>query len=133
MPVVFLVIAIMDTGMTTQSACLNKHIQPLPPSTTKAASGIWRMADGQTVLDSTSGAAVSASGIGQGNVDVTKTMVTQLDQIAYCHPEFYQTDIVQDLSTSSFLVNSTGGKMQKALLTGSGTFPCSSYAWLNSP
>lgn len=65
------------------------------------------------------GAAVLA--IGHGNADVTKTIVTQLDQIAYCFPGFYQTDIEQDLSYS--LVNPTGGKMQKTFLTGSGTLP----------
>ena len=91
-------------------------IQPFAPSTIKAAPGIWlTLQNGQKIL----GAAVSA--IGHGNADVTEAIVTQ---IAYCHPGFYQTDIAQDLST--FLVNSTGGKMQKALLTGSGTFPYSS-------
>ena len=87
---------------TTQSAYLYKHIQPFAPSTIKAASGIWLTL--QNGLDATSGAAVSA--IGHGNADVTRAIVAQLDQIAYCHPGFYQTDIAQDLSI--FLVNSTG-------------------------
>ena len=112
-------IKLEPTMTTTQSAYLYKHIQPFAPSTIEAASGIWlTLQNGQKILDATSGAAVSA--IGHGNKDVTTAIVTQLDHIAYCHPGFYQTDIAQDLST--FLVNSTGGKMQKALLTGSGTF-----------
>ena len=112
---------------TTQTAYLYKHIQPFAPSTIKAASGIWlTLQSGQKILDATSGAAVSA--IGHGNKDVTKAIVNQLDHIAYCHPGFYQTDIAQDLST--FLVNSTNGKMQKALLTGSGMLLCSSRIML---
>ena len=118
LPFRHIIIRLEPTMTTTQSAYLYKHIQPFAPSTIKAASGIWlTLQNGQKILDATSGAAVSA--IGHGNKDVTKAIVTQLDHIAYCHPGFYQTDIAQDLST--FLVNSTGGKMQKALLTGSGT------------
>lgn len=114
---------------TTQDAYLYKHTHPFPPSTITAASGIWlTLQNGQKILDATSGAAVSA--IGHGNPDVTKAIVAQLEKVAYCHPGFYQTDIAQDLST--FLVNSTHGKMQKALLTGSGTFSCSSWICFSS-
>ena len=69
---------------TTQSAYLYKHIQPFAPSI-KAASGIWlTLQNGQKILDATSNAAVSA--IGHRNADVTKAIVTQLDQIAI--PDF---------------------------------------------
>lgn len=83
-----------------------------------AASGIWlTLRNGQKILDATSGAAVSS--IGHGDARVKEAVVSQLDEIAYCHPGFYQTICAQDLAT--FLVDSTHGKMARALLTGSGS------------
>lgn len=101
----------------TQTAYLYKHTSPFESRTIVAASGIWlTLRNGQKILDATSGAAVSS--IGHGDARVKEAVVSQLDEIAYCHPGFYQTICAQDLAT--FLVNSTHGKMARALLTGSG-------------
>lgn len=101
----------------TQTAYLYKHAHPFQPRTIKQASGIWlTLENGQKILDATGGAAVTA--IGHGDPRVKEAIIAQLDQVAYCHPGFYQTDIAQDLAT--FLVNTTHGKMSRALLTGSG-------------
>lgn len=107
-------------GTSTESAYLYKHTHDVQPRTIKSSSGIWlTLNNGQKILDATSGAGVSA--IGHGNARVKKAIAEQLDQIAYCHPGFYQIECAQNLAR--FLVNSTQGKMARALLTGSGTFP----------
>lgn len=101
----------------TQTAYLYKHAHPFQPRTIKAANGIWlTLENGQKILDATGGAAVTA--IGHGDPRVKEAIISQLDEVAYCHPGFYQTDIAQDLAT--FLVNTTHGQMARALLTGSG-------------
>ena len=104
-------------SVPVESAYLYKHTHAFQPLTIKASSGIWLTLDnGQRILDATSGAGVSS--IGHGNPRVKKAITTQLDEIAYCHPGFYQTESAQNLA--SFLVNSTQGEMTRALLTGSG-------------
>ena len=107
---------IMDAS--TETAYLYKRTHTFQPLTIKASSGIWLTLDnGQKILDATSGAGVSA--IGHGNARVKKAIAKQLDEIAYCHPGFYQTECAQNLA--GFLVKSTQGRMARALLTGSGT------------
>ena len=105
--------------VSTESTYLYKHVHTFQPLTIKAASGIWLTLDnGQQILDATSGAGVSA--IGHGNARVKKAIADQLNQVAYCHPGFYQTECAQKLA--NFLVNSTRGEMARALLTGSGIY-----------
>lgn len=48
------------------------------------------------------------SAIGHGSDRVKEAIAEQLDQIAYRHPGFYQTECVQNLAR--FLVNSAQGK-----------------------
>jgi len=103
---------------STESAYLYKHTHAFQRLTISSSSGIWLTVDnGQKILDATGGAGVSA--IGHGNARVKAAIAAQLDKVAYCHPGFYQTESAQNLA--SFLVNSTHGKMARALLTGSGT------------
>jgi Aminotransferase class-III len=90
----------------------------------ESASGIWlNLANGQRILDATCGAAVSS--IGHGNARVKKAIVAQLDQVSYCHPGFFRTSIAEQLA--DFLVDSTGGKMARACITGSGLLTSSSF------
>ncbi len=85
----------------------------------KSASGLYfTLENGQKILDSTSGAAVSA--IGHGNSRVKDVIVAQLDELAYAHPGYFQNKPALELA--EFLVRSTGGKMSRACLIGSGTF-----------
>jgi hypothetical protein len=41
--------------------------------------------------------------------------------VLYCHPGFFKTSIAEQLA--NFLVDSTGGKMARACITGSGLHP----------
>jgi adenosylmethionine-8-amino-7-oxononanoate aminotransferase len=103
--------------MPLETAHLYKRTNAFQPMTVTSGSGIWlTLENGQKILDATSGAGVSA--IGHGDPRVKEAIVAQLDKIAYCHPGFYQSEPAQQLA--NFLVESTQGKMVRALLTGSG-------------
>lgn len=83
-----------------------------------SASGLYlTLENGQKILDSTGGAAVSA--LGHGNSRVKNAIVAQLDELAYAHPGYFQNKPA--LQLAEFLVQSTGGKMSRACLLGSGT------------
>ena len=94
----------------------------------KSASGLYfTLENGQKILDSTCGAAVSA--IGHGNSRVKDAIVTQLDELAYAHPGYFQN--TPALQLAEFLVQSTGGKMARACLIGSGTLFTELNTFLN--
>lgn len=81
---------------------------------------ILNIDDGRRILDATSGAAVAC--LGYGNHEVQEAMIEQLQSVPYCHPGFYTTKPAEDLA--DFLVESTCGRMSKAVLCGSGSsFP----------
>lgn len=85
--------------------------------TVVATSGLYlTLESGQEVLDATSGAAVSA--IGHGNKRVRDAIVAQLDRVEYAHPGYFQNTPSKQLA--DILVQSTGGKMSRACLLGSG-------------
>lgn len=84
----------------------------------QSASGLYfTLENGQRILDSTCGAAVSA--IGHGNSRVKNAIFKQLDELAYAHPGYFRNRPA--LQLADFLVRSTGGKMSRACLLGSGT------------
>ena len=83
----------------------------------KEASGIYIiLQNGQKIIDSTCGAAVSS--IGHSDPRVKKAMIEQLDIITYAHPGYFQN--VPALELADLLVKTTGGKMSRACLVGSG-------------
>lgn len=101
----------------TENAFLYKHFNNVAPLTVKSGSGVYlTLENGQKILDATSGAGVAA--IGHGNTRVKRAIAAQPDQVAYCHPGFFQTSSAQGLA--DFLVKSTHGKMSRACLVGSG-------------
>ncbi|KAH8892603.1 alanine-glyoxylate aminotransferase AGT2 [Thozetella sp. PMI_491] len=86
--------------------------------TVESASGLYiTVDDGQQILDATGGAAVSS--IGHGNARVKRAIVAQLDKFTYAHPGYFQNTISHELA--DLLVQSTGGKMARACLVGSGS------------
>lgn len=103
-----------------ESSLLYKHAQVSTALTVKSGWGLYlTLENGQQILDATSGAGVTA--IGHGNARVKAAMASQLDEIAYVHPGFYTTTVAERLA--NFLVESTSGKMARAVLLGSGRFP----------
>ncbi|KAA8899114.1 alanine-glyoxylate aminotransferase AGT2 [Sphaerosporella brunnea] len=102
----------------TESALLYKHADVSTALTVKSGHGLYlALESGQQILDATSGAGVTA--IGHGNARVKAAIAAQLDEIAYVHPGFYKTTVAERLA--DFLVESTEGKMARAVLVGSGS------------
>ncbi|PHH91783.1 hypothetical protein CDD83_10351 [Cordyceps sp. RAO-2017] len=100
-----------------------------------SASGLHlTLEDGRKILDSTGGAAVSS--IGHGNERVRAAIVKQLDAFTYAHPGYFQNRVSHDLA--DILVQSTGGRLARACLLGSGmSFEkaygrWSEFGWLNA-
>lgn len=101
------------------SAALHRNIHIIPKKAIGGKGSYIFLEDGQKVLDSTGGAAVSC--LGHGHEEVTKAMMAQMNQLSYCHTAFFRTDPYEELA--SFLVDSTGGRMSKLFVISSGIYP----------
>ncbi|KAL3461977.1 pyridoxal phosphate-dependent transferase [Aspergillus heterothallicus] len=90
---------------------------PSPPMVTSAEGMYFTLDNGLKILDATCGAAVSA--IGHGNEQVKKAVIRQLNTVAYCHPGFFQNSPALELA--DLLIDSTGGRLSRACILGSGS------------
>jgi adenosylmethionine-8-amino-7-oxononanoate aminotransferase len=108
-------------GSAAEPAYLYKNVVHDPTiSAVKSAQGIYiHLENGQKILDATCGAAVSA--IGHGVDRVKQAIISQLDQVEYCHPGFFPNAPAMQLA--DLLVESTGGQMSRACILGSGNPP----------
>ncbi|KAI1170062.1 alanine-glyoxylate aminotransferase AGT2 [Nemania sp. FL0916] len=104
---------------TTDSALFYQSVHPSSAPTALSASGLYITLanDGREILDATGGAAVSA--IGHGNKRVKEAIIAQLNKLTYAHPGYFQNAPSHQLA--DILVQSTGGKMSRACLLGSGS------------
>lgn len=84
---------------------------------TKAKGHYWYPNDGHRILDACGGAGVAC--IGHGREEVVKAAAAQMKACAYTSYAHFRTEPVQKLF--SWLIDSTGGKMQKAYLMCSGS------------
>ncbi|KAK4450915.1 pyridoxal phosphate-dependent transferase [Podospora aff. communis PSN243] len=104
--------------MAATHSLLYKNFDKLPGALVRPATGIHlHTSDGRKILDATSGAAVAC--LGYDNKPVQQAVINQLLSVPYCHPGFYKTQSAEDLA--DFLVQSTHGRMSKAVLCGSGS------------
>ncbi|KAH8805467.1 aminotransferase, class III [Xylogone sp. PMI_703] len=71
---------------------------------------------GQRILDATGGAAVAC--LGHGNKRIQKALMAQMDQVSYCHSLFFSNSSGEELAR--ILIESTGGRMERALIVSSG-------------
>ncbi|TAQ89647.1 hypothetical protein B7494_g2008 [Chlorociboria aeruginascens] len=101
-----------DSPLLYQSAYMTQT-----PTVVSASGHYLSLANGQKVLDATSGAAVSA--IGYGNTRVKDAIIAQLNKLTYAHPGYFQNTPALELA--DLLVKSTGGKLSRACLVGSGS------------
>jgi adenosylmethionine-8-amino-7-oxononanoate aminotransferase len=108
-------------GFVAEPAYLYKNIvHDLSTSPVKSAKGMYiYLENGQKILDATGGAAVSA--IGHGVDRVKQAIISQLDQVEYCHPGFFPN--APAIQLADLLVESTGGKLSRACILGSGEIP----------
>ena len=94
-----------------------RHTDNEPYALVKSCSPLYvETVRGQRILDATGGAAVSA--VGHRNARVKKAIISQLDEIEYCHPSFFKTTAA--LQLADLLVESTDGALTRACFTTSG-------------
>ncbi|RYO95359.1 hypothetical protein DL762_000101 [Monosporascus cannonballus] len=111
-------IAITDEPVPAEPALFYQNVYHSSAPTVKSADGLYfTLENGQRILDSTGGAAVSA--IGHGNQRVKNAIIEQLNKFTYAHPGYFQNAPSHELA--DILVKSTGGQLSRACLLGSGS------------
>jgi len=103
------------------SAILHRDTRFIPKKAIGGKGSYIFLEDGQKVLDSTGGAAVSC--LGHGNEKVKNAVIKQIDELSYCHSAFFGTQAAEDLAR--LLVDSTGGKLSKLYVACSGLYSLS--------
>ncbi|RYP53511.1 hypothetical protein DL768_001548 [Monosporascus sp. mg162] len=111
-------IAMTDEPVPAEPALFYQSVYNSSAPTVKSADGLYfTLENGQRILDSTGGAAVSA--IGHGNQRVKNAIIEQLNKFTYAHPGYFQNAPSHELA--EILVKSTGGQLSRACLLGSGS------------
>jgi adenosylmethionine-8-amino-7-oxononanoate aminotransferase len=106
----------LDADQTSHSAVLHRDTRFVPKKAVGGKGSYIFLEDGQKFLDSTGGAGVSC--LGHGHDEINKAVISQINQLSYCHSAFFGTQVFEDLA--SFLVDSTGGKLSKLFVVSSG-------------
>ncbi|GKT89506.1 class III aminotransferase [Colletotrichum tofieldiae] len=107
-----------DQPALAANSLFYQSVYPSSAPTVESADGLYfTLKNGQRILDSTGGAAVSA--IGHGNERVKSAIIKQLNKFTYAHPGYFQNDPSHELA--EILVRSTGGQLSRACLLGSGS------------
>ncbi len=103
---------------TPSRSCLfNRSARSAPYRVKSASSQTLHLENGWNVLDASGGAAVSC--IGHNNARVKQAMMKALDSgMSYISSMMFDTEVTEDFAR--FLVNSTEGKMSKAVFYSSG-------------
>ncbi|OHF00640.1 aminotransferase class-III [Colletotrichum orchidophilum] len=108
---------IIEREVPAASAVLHRSLKSAPPHVVSANGKYLTFSNGQTILDSTCGAAVAC--IGSNNERVKKAMVEQIDKFAYCNSMFFGHEIGEELANE--LIAGTDGAMSKAYIMCSGS------------
>lgn len=110
-------LAVADDLVPAENSLFYQSVYPSSAPTVESADGLYfTLKNGQKILDSTGGAAVSA--IGHGNERVKSAIIKQLNKFTYAHPGYFQNDPSHELA--DILVKSTNGQLSRACLLGSG-------------
>ncbi|KAF4834012.1 putative aminotransferase [Colletotrichum tropicale] len=109
--------AIAKMMPSNKSAVLHRSLKSAPPQVVSANGKYLTFSNGQTILDTTCGAAVAC--IGSNNERVKKAMIAQLDKFAYCNSMFFGHPIGEELADE--LIRGTDGLMSKAYIMCSGS------------
>jgi adenosylmethionine-8-amino-7-oxononanoate aminotransferase len=99
---------------------LDRNLHKSFPIVKSGKGNYLQLADGRTIFDATSGAAVSC--LGYGNQRIIDAMTAQLSSgVPYLASTFWASEVVEELCKE--LIDGTGGKMARVYLTGSGMRP----------
>ncbi|EKD13061.1 uncharacterized protein L3040_007142 [Drepanopeziza brunnea f. sp. 'multigermtubi'] len=97
---------------------LDRNLHKSFPVVKSGKGNYLQLADGRSIFDATSGAAVSC--LGYGNQRIIDAMTAQLSSgIPYLASTFWASEVVEELCKE--LIDGTGGKMARVYLTGSGS------------
>jgi adenosylmethionine-8-amino-7-oxononanoate aminotransferase len=108
---------LLDEPAVSENALFYQSVYPSAAPTVESADGLYfTLQNGQKIIDSTGGAAVSA--IGHNNTRVKNAIIKQLNKLTYAHPGYFQTRPAHELA--DILVESTGGQLSRACFIGSG-------------
>ncbi|KAK2751105.1 hypothetical protein FQN57_000180 [Myotisia sp. PD_48] len=99
------------------SSVLHRDLSFVPQKAVGGQGSYILLDNGQKLLDSTGGAAVSC--LGHGNEKVKDAIKKQMDEISYIHSLYFATNAFEDLA--SLLTESTGGQMSKVFIANSVT------------
>lgn len=104
-------------GFKKSNFNLTRNIHEAFPLVTGGKGNFLFLADGRTILDASSGAAVSC--LGHGNERVIKAITDQINTgVSYLCSSFWSSSVVDELCEE--LINGTDGEMDRVYLTGSG-------------
>ncbi|KAJ5737937.1 hypothetical protein N7493_001092 [Penicillium malachiteum] len=102
---------------TDQSGVLYRQLRQPPLNIVKARGNYLVTDTGLEIFDATCGAAVSC--LGHNDQRVHEAIQEQLQKVSYCYSLYFTNSSMENLC--KFLVDSTGGKMSRAYIVGSGT------------
>ena len=109
-----------SNGLEKSEFLLGRHLHKAFPMVTGGKGNYLYLADGRTVFDASSGAAVSC--LGYGNERVIAAITDQINTgVSYLCSSFWGNSVVEELCKE--LINGTGGQMSRVYLTGSGMSP----------
>ncbi|TVY44146.1 putative aminotransferase [Lachnellula subtilissima] len=107
-----------SNGLETSEFLLGRHLHKAFPIVTGGKGNYLYLADGRTVFDAASGAAVSC--LGYGNERVIKAITDQINTgVSYLCSSYWGNSVVEELCKE--LIDGTGGQMSRVYLTGSGS------------
>jgi 4-aminobutyrate aminotransferase-like enzyme len=106
-----------------------RHLHKSFPAVKGGKGNYLYLADGRTIFDASSGAAVSC--LGHDCKRVINAVSAQMNTgIPYLASGFWSSDVVEELCKE--LINGTGGRMSRVYLTGSGELFNSNIVGLHS-
>ncbi|KAF5540849.1 alanine-glyoxylate aminotransferase AGT2 [Fusarium mexicanum] len=109
---------LIDEPIVSENSLFYQSVYPSTAPTVESADGLYfTLKNGQKIIDSTGGAAVSA--IGHNNARVKNAIIKQLNKFTYAHPGYFQNSPSHELA--DILVQSTGGELSRACFLGSGS------------
>lgn len=108
------------SNVPSRTYLFNRSVRSAPLRIKRASAQTLHLDNGWHVLDASGGAAVT--GIGHLNARVEQAMIKTLQSgLSYVSSMMFDTDITETFAR--FLVNTTGGRMSKAVFYSSGKSP----------
>ncbi|KAL3477164.1 pyridoxal phosphate-dependent transferase [Aspergillus californicus] len=107
----------MATTRPSLNYLLTPNLSRPNPTILSARRNLLTLEDGRTIIDATGGPAVVSTG--HGDEDVQRAVLGQMSQFSFAHSLFWGHNAAKELAR--VLIESTDGKLSKALFFGSGS------------